>query len=1126
MTVPAGASSATIPVRTVGVAVTTAVTVSLTTPIGGIKTSFTLLPAQVRTISLPAAATIGGSAATGTITLNGAAPPASPVTVVLALSAADHAAIPASIAVPAGASSVSFPIQTQPTDIAVSPVVTASVSKESPVSAMLRVRPPLLTALRFAPAEVAAGSSTTGTVSLDGKAPPAGVVVRFTVENAPGLVAPRDLTISPGAMQSSFVLPVAASASTAQATVTALGTITGSSGTVASGSTTSLLVLQALAVQSISVDEPTVVGGHRNPTATIVLTGPAPSGGTTLLVAPRGTGLTMTGGAAAASVVVPAGTDRVRVPLTSVEVGQLQRVVLGAVPQAPTGATTTVSPSIAAAPNEAVLTVVPRPAVLTLSAIQPTVVGGQQTFLTVTFAPLILPVGVTPASFTFSASSSHPTLATTAPVTIPIGRTLASLTVKTTATSEDVRATLTVTMDGKPLPSAVAGTTVLVTAPVPRVTAMLAARTTLAPGDSVPVTVTLDRPASRTGLTVLLTSSAPLALAVPSSISIPAGVTSTTFLARVQPTVTAATTVSIRTPANPRPNGDVVVDGATNTIIQGEEISTGPLAIVPLRLSGVSLVPRAAFGGEGDVELTVRLFAPVSVAQTVLLRVTQDASVAGSIQCPVPTSVTVPAGSAEARLRFRTAPVTTPASITCTVFAELAQVPSTSGSANASLLVHPVPAIVDITPSPAEVTGGQPHFAQVRFTAVGIQPISSGVTTSIPLTITSNNAAVQGTTVQVPLGTTEMRYGLNTTPVAARTVVRLTYALGTGSVTRDLVVLPPPPQITALTLDQSRVIGGDTVTATATLDRPVLSVPLELAVNSSSPAAVAPAGVLIPVGASQATVRVATVRVGQPQSVVLSARLSTGTNPTVIFNDGSVRTITTTLTPSGTLTVEPLSVRQLLIDQPVGFGSVQRPSVTLVLGARAPSGGAKLVLASSLPGVISASGVALPLVITVPGGADRVTVALRTPQVPQLTDVILSALPAPDGSVDGHTTATLDVAAPQVRTTQMQLLPVPILTNLRLEPASVVGGTGVVMLGDLTNSVRSTLTTTTPPTLSMVVNSSSPEIVPSGTVTVRPGDTTVRLERTTTAVTVETTVRFTVTLVVTRLSATLLVRAP
>jgi hypothetical protein len=241
------------------------------------------------------------------------------------------------------------------------------------------------------------------------------------------------------------------------------------------------------------------------------------------------------------------------------------------------------------------------------------------------------------------------------------------------------------------------------------------------------------------------------------------------------------------------------------------------------------------------------------------------------------------------------------------------------------------------------------------------------------------------------------------------------------------------------------------------------------------------------------------------------------------IEDGSDQ-IRTSLT--STLTVEPLSVRQLLVDQPVAFGSVQRPSATLILNAPAPSGGAKVVLASSSPLLNHATGARLPVVLTVPAGADRITIALRTPQVQQLTDLTLSAHPAPDGSVDGAFTGTLDPASSLARSAPMQLLPIPILGNVRVEPATVVAGNAVVILGDLTNSVLPTLSTPTPPTLTMVVGSDRPDIAASGTVVVRPGDTTVRLDRPTTATTTDATVKFTVTLVITRFGATLLVRHP
>jgi hypothetical protein len=122
---------------------------------------------------------IGGSTGTGTVTLTGPAPAGGAV--VKLVSASLAAAGPASVTVPAGATSVTFPVRTAVVKTS-TPAKFFAYFAGGNVTGMLTVTPPAgpsLSSFSFSPNPVIGGSTCTATVKLTGLAPAGGVVVKL-----------------------------------------------------------------------------------------------------------------------------------------------------------------------------------------------------------------------------------------------------------------------------------------------------------------------------------------------------------------------------------------------------------------------------------------------------------------------------------------------------------------------------------------------------------------------------------------------------------------------------------------------------------------------------------------------------------------------------------------------------------------------------------------------------------------------------------------------------------------------------------------------------------------------------------------------------------------------------------
>ena len=217
-------------------AVTTRTVVSISVTGGGVTrsadlvvhpslptlTGFTVTPNSVQ----------GGTSATGTVTLDSAAP-AGGIGVSLSSNLPGSASVPASVTVPAGATSATFPVTTFPVDNT-TVTLTATLGSTTLFAALSITSAPsvTVTSLTLSPTSVTGGASSTGTVTLSAAAPSGGAVVSLS-DNSAAASEPASVTVPAGSTSQTFTVTTSAVSSPTAVTIsgsfgggTARGTLT------------------------------------------------------------------------------------------------------------------------------------------------------------------------------------------------------------------------------------------------------------------------------------------------------------------------------------------------------------------------------------------------------------------------------------------------------------------------------------------------------------------------------------------------------------------------------------------------------------------------------------------------------------------------------------------------------------------------------------------------------------------------------------------------------------------------------------------------------------------------------------------------------------------------------------
>ncbi len=192
---PLGATSADVPINTLGVTATKAATVNVRYAGFIAQRSVTLLPPILATLSVTPIQVTGGSQMQGAVAVVGAAP-AGGWSINLS-SNQPAATVPASVTIPAAGTSALFSIATSPVGANTGVVITASRNGISRTT-FVAVNAPALTTFTLAGSSVTGGANGSLTVTLNANAPSGGFSISL-VSGAPSLVVlPSSTSVAAG----------------------------------------------------------------------------------------------------------------------------------------------------------------------------------------------------------------------------------------------------------------------------------------------------------------------------------------------------------------------------------------------------------------------------------------------------------------------------------------------------------------------------------------------------------------------------------------------------------------------------------------------------------------------------------------------------------------------------------------------------------------------------------------------------------------------------------------------------------------------------------------------------------------------------------------------------------------
>jgi formylglycine-generating enzyme required for sulfatase activity len=403
----AGATTINVPVQTGAVAADTSAVI--TASVGGTEAygTLTVLVPFPKTLIVTPNVIIGGNSAVGTITLQSNAPAGGQVVTLVSKSV--DVIVPATVTVPVGAISATFPVTTRISSIDYSAAIDAEADGAGVGTTVLikRVTPKSVT---FVPSTVPGGNASVGTVTLSVAAPAGGAVVQLKSTSS-FVTVPASVTVAEGKTTATFDIATSVTPRTVLANVQA---------TAAGVRVAGILTVSGVNVTSITLAPSSVLGGSST-TGTVNLNTNAPTGGLTVQL------YTLTGIAGApTSVTVAAGQKTATFTVTTVPVSaSAQTQIVGKY----LGVVKTATLTVQAA------------GVSSLTLNPTSVNGGFLSTMTINLTGLAGPSGLVVAL-----TSSNLNAATVpATVTVPSG----TNTVDVVVTTKPVTATTTVTLTAK-----------------------------------------------------------------------------------------------------------------------------------------------------------------------------------------------------------------------------------------------------------------------------------------------------------------------------------------------------------------------------------------------------------------------------------------------------------------------------------------------------------------------------------------------------------------------------------------------------------------------------------------------------------------------------------------------------
>jgi|GEM_PF-1069426 len=401
-TVPAGATGGMFPISTSTTAAVTSAIFNAAIPGKTLANTITTAP-YLGALTISANSVVGGGTLTGTVYLNTNAPVGG---IVVALSSSSPAAaVPASVAIPAGVSTLTFSVATSP--VAANTPFTVTASHAGTIkTASATVAAPTLFSLALSPNRVTGGAPSVGTVTLNGAAPTSGMTVTLSSNNSAAVV-PASVLVAGGSVSATFPVSTTGVGAATTAAITA---------TLVAVRTANLTIDPSL--QGLTATTPQMGGGKVN--LTVSLATNAPAGGTVVALSSNHAAAPVP-----ASVTIAAGTKSATVVVTTLPVTATTHVTFTA--------------TLGATARTAVSRL--EPAIVSYVYGPPTAKGGTRVTMQVT-----LNAPAPPGGAVVTTTSTHVALAPVpATVTIPAGALSATFPIDTAAVGANTAVTIRAT---------------------------------------------------------------------------------------------------------------------------------------------------------------------------------------------------------------------------------------------------------------------------------------------------------------------------------------------------------------------------------------------------------------------------------------------------------------------------------------------------------------------------------------------------------------------------------------------------------------------------------------------------------------------------------------------------------
>lgn len=735
-----------------------------------------------------------------------------------------------SFVVPTGNTTSTFDILTRGVDAEQQVTLLAKITTPNlqvSRSQVLRIRPASLRSIAFDPNRVNGGERVQGTVFMDGEVGPTPVSidltlgttgnppVSVTLPTPPVVVVRRDATNVEIGKSANFF--VTAGIASANSFRNVVATRPGASPAQVR---TAALFIDANDMSGITLSSNSVVGGAVV-VGSVGLNSPAAASGFALAVRTSDLAFApINGNSTQVNLTVPAGAIRtadftVNTKLTTTT----KNVTISAIKA---GYATKTAPLVV------------RPLSFTFTVVPNSVVGGA-----------VNPTGTLTLSDDAPANVARITLSNSNPTAIsipsfvlfPTGTRVQAFTVSTRSVTTPQVATITATLFTLPT-STVRTQTVTVN---PLTITLSVSPTTVVGGNPSTGSVTISNAAGPSGVNIALSSNNANAI-VPGSVNIAQSTTTNTFNITTREVAADQTaTITARTPAGVTATADLRITAIGVTLRINPDTVTGGLQTSSAQVSITNAAPRL---------LTFTLASNNTAAAR-----------------PALGSVTIASGQTQSgSVTINTSPVGVDTTVT---FTATLTATGRTGTANLRVLS---PRLIDFTLTSFSVVGGASTTGRVEINIAS----QSG---PVPVALSSANAAVAQvpTSVNIPTSQRVATFTVTTSVVAVDTDVVLTARVVDSTRTVTISVLAPT--LVSLTLNPSTVIGGNSTSATVTIDRPAPAGGLTItiaksATSTGSPYVNIPTTVVIPAGSRTRTFTITTLAVSRSASSLLSARFS------------------------------------------------------------------------------------------------------------------------------------------------------------------------------------------------------------------------------------------------------------